>query len=94
MLVRSMSPKVIVADEIGYLEDIDAINYAICSGCKGIFTAHGFCFEDIILNPVLKKLVCSHMIERILFLDEKNKSNIKSVYKKNKTKDEYEENMF
>lgn len=40
MLVRSMSPKVIVADEIGKEEDIKAINYAVCSGVKGIFTAH------------------------------------------------------
>lgn len=40
MLVRSMAPKVIVADEIGSINDIKAINYAVCSGVKGIFTAH------------------------------------------------------
>lgn len=40
MLVRSMAPKVIVADEIGSSNDIKAINYAVCSGVKGIFTAH------------------------------------------------------
>lgn len=40
MLVRTMTPKVIVADEIGSREDIKAINYAVCSGVKGIFTAH------------------------------------------------------
>lgn len=40
MLVRTMTPKVIVADEIGSKDDIKAINYAVCSGVKGIFTAH------------------------------------------------------
>ena len=35
--VRTMSPQVIVADEIGTMEDLDAINYGICSGVKGIF---------------------------------------------------------
>ena len=40
MLIRSMAPKVVVADEIGNKDDIEAINYAICSGCKGIFSAH------------------------------------------------------
>ena len=40
MMIRSMSPKVIVADEIGSSNDIKAINYAVCSGVKGIFTAH------------------------------------------------------
>ena len=37
MLVRSLSPKIIVADEIGSNEDVEAINYAVCSGVKGIF---------------------------------------------------------
>ena len=36
MLIRSMAPKVIVADEIGKEEEISAINYAVCSGIKGI----------------------------------------------------------
>ena len=41
LLIRSMSPQIIVADEIGKAEDVTAINYAVCSGIKGIFTAHG-----------------------------------------------------
>ena len=32
--VRTMSPDVIVADEIGTDDDIKAINYGICSGVK------------------------------------------------------------
>ena len=34
MLIRSMSPKVIVADEIGTKEDVEPINYAVCSRSK------------------------------------------------------------
>ena len=56
MLIRSMSPKVIVADEIGREEDIEAINYAVCSGIKGIFTAHGDSIEDVIKTPILGNL--------------------------------------
>ena len=37
MLIRSMNPKVIVADEIGTKEDVEAINYAVCSRCKRDF---------------------------------------------------------
>ena len=47
MLIRSMSPKVIVADEIGREEDVEAINYAVCSGIKGVFTAHGDSIEAV-----------------------------------------------
>ena len=41
MLTRAMNPQVVVADEIGTIEDIEAIKYAVTSGVKGIFTAHG-----------------------------------------------------
>lgn len=70
MLVRSMSPKVITADEIGTNQDIEAIEYAICSGVKGIFTAHGSGVKDIIQNPILGKLYKQSIIERILLIKE------------------------
>lgn len=90
MLVRSMAPKVIVADEIGNYDDIEAINYAMCSGCKGIFTAHGENFENILLNPVLKNLINIHIFEKIIFLDVKQKGNIKEIYQINKENGLYE----
>ena len=70
MLVRSMNPKVIVADEIGTKEDVEAIKYAICSGVKGIFTAHGDSIEDIIRNPILSELYRENLFERIIFIKE------------------------
>lgn len=90
MLVRSMSPKVIVADEIGNFEDVEAINYAMCSGCKGIFTAHGDTFDDIYLNPVLKNLINSHIFETIIFLNSKEKGEYKCIYVLNKKNSQYE----
>ena len=90
MLIRSMAPQVIVADEIGNKEDIDAINFAVCSGCKGIFTAHGYDFEDILLNPVLKDLIDRHLFEVIIFLDSKKRGTIKKVYLLNKKSLNYE----
>ena len=81
MLIRSMSPKVIVADEIGKEEEISAINYAVCSGIKGIFTAHGASLEEISINPNLKTLLNLHIFERIVFLNDKiRKAEIDKVY--------------
>lgn len=76
MLVRSMSPKIIVADEIGSKEDIEAIEYAVCSGVRGIFTAHGSSMEEIKQNPILSKLLEKQMIDKILFLDNNRKINL------------------
>ena len=89
MLIRSMTPKVIVADEIGNSKDIEAINYAICSGSKGIFTAHGSSMFDITLNPMIKELISLNIIERIIFLDENKKGNIKEIYYLDKKSKEY-----
>ena len=79
MAVRSMSPKVIIADEIGTKEDASVINYAICSGVNGIFTAHGSSMEDLTKNEELRKLIDLQVFKRIIFLDEKEKGKIKCV---------------
>lgn len=80
MLIRSMNPKVIVADEIGSTKDIEAIKYAICSGVKGVFTAHGNGLKDIINNPTLNELYITDGIERVLAIDENR--NVHLEYEK------------
>ena len=90
MLIRSMAPKVISADEIGSSDEIEPINYAICSGIKGIFTAHGSSLEEISINPTLKTLLNLHIFEKIVFLsDKKRKAEIQSVYNLNRKTSEY-----
>lgn len=73
MLIRSMNPQIIAVDEVGSEEDIEAIQYAQCSGVKGIFTAHGESLEDIIQNPILKKLYEQNFLEKIFFIKEDRK---------------------
>lgn len=90
MLIRTMAPKIIVADEIGSVEDVEAINQAVCSGIKGIFTAHGNSIEDMMLNPALKELLKTHIFERIIFLSTKlEKGEIEKVYGLDKVSQEY-----
>ena len=81
MLIRSMSPEVIVCDEIGNKQDIEAINYAMCSGVKGIFTAHGDDLEEIMLNEQIKELFEKYIIQIIIVLDDKKRGKIKNIYK-------------
>lgn len=47
MLLRSMSPQVIVADEIGSRNDIEAIEQIVNAGVKIICTVHGSGIDDI-----------------------------------------------
>ena len=87
MLIRSMAPEVICADEIGTEEDIEAIKYAVTSGVKGIFTAHGDSLEDMKCNPILKELIKENLIEKIIILDKNDRKNIKYINNINKNID-------
>lgn len=79
ILVRSMAPDVIVCDEIGSSDDIDAIDYAMCSGVKGIFTAHGKNLEEINRNPELSKLFVKHIFERIILLNPEKRGEAECI---------------
>lgn len=83
MLIRSMAPQIIVADEIGNIGDVEAIQYALCSGIKGVFTAHGNTIQEIEYNPEISKLLEKHMIEKIVFLKNKNIEEIYELSKEN-----------
>ena len=68
ILIRTMAPEIIACDEIGGNEDIQAIEEAMLSGVKGIFTMHGKNIEDVHSNPYIKKLIDKKMIEKIIFI--------------------------
>lgn len=80
ILVRSMAPDVIACDEIGSVEDIKAINYAMCSGVKGVFTAHGKNLEEINRNTELSKLLKNNVFERIILLNPRKKGETECIY--------------
>lgn len=68
MLIRSMAPQVVAADEIGTYKDVEAIKEAVCCGVKGIFTAHGSTKNELMRNPTLNELINKKIIEKIIFL--------------------------
>lgn len=72
LMLRSMSPEVIVADEIGRKEDIYAIEEVINSGIKLICTVHANDLEDMRKRPVLKELLDKNIFEKIVILSRKN----------------------
>ena len=67
MLIRSMSPDVIMTDEIGKREDVSAVEAALCAGVKTITTIHGNSYEDVASSSV-GELVRNHVFETLIFL--------------------------
>lgn len=65
--------------KFGNKDDSDVINYALCSGVKGIFTAHGNNYQDLKQNPEINRLINMGAFEKIIFLDSNKKGGIKNV---------------
>ena len=79
MMIRSMSPDVIITDEIGKVEDIEAIKTCINCGIQLITSIHGYDMEDVKRNP-LYPLILSKAFCKIIFLSKfPQVGNIKEV---------------
>ncbi|NOU97683.1 stage III sporulation protein AA [Paenibacillus sp. LMG 31456] len=72
MLIRSMSPEVLVVDEIGRTEDAAAIHEAVHAGIRVIATAHGLDHVDVMKRPVLHEMLAEGVFSRIVVLGNQN----------------------
>ncbi|MBD5136173.1 MAG: stage III sporulation protein AA [Lachnospiraceae bacterium] len=70
MLIRSMSPEILAVDEIGGMEEVDALRYAVNCGCKMIATVHGSSMDDIRRRYAINNLVEGKVFERYIILDK------------------------
>ncbi|TFE30119.1 stage III sporulation protein AA [Cohnella luojiensis] len=68
MMVRSLSPEIIIVDEIGRPEDAEAINEAIHAGVRVLATAHATDISDVFARPVLAKLASDGVFGSYVFL--------------------------
>ncbi|MGD6815571.1 stage III sporulation protein AA [Metabacillus sp. 84] len=72
MMIRSLSPDVMIADEIGSSEDCGAIMEAVHAGVRIIVSAHGFDAEDAAKRPSILPLFENRVFERVIELSRKN----------------------
>lgn len=68
MLIRSMSPDIIIADEIGRPEDAVAIQEALNAGVTVITSVHGASLTDINRRPTISRLIGQGVFQRYVFL--------------------------
>lgn len=70
MLIRAMSPDVIITDEIGKKEDVKAIEDALCAGVKTITSIHGNSYEEVV-NSAVGDLIAEHVFDTLIFLSSR-----------------------
>lgn len=79
MMLRTMGPQIIAADEIGASEDIDALAYIRNCGCKLLMTIHGKNMDDIMQRPYLDNFLKKYPFERYVVMEtgKEGQRNIK-----------------
>ena len=72
MAIRSLSPDILICDEIGTDGDMEALNMAFNSGVNIIVSIHGYSIEDIYRRRIFKDLLENSILDRIIVLSNKN----------------------
>ena len=81
MAIRSLSPEVLICDEIGTKGDIEALMMAFNSGVNLITTIHGFTIEDLYKRKVFSDLLDNEILERAIILSNRNGiGTVENVY--------------
>ena len=81
MAIRSLSPEILICDEIGTKGDIEALLMAFNSGVNIITSIHGFTVEDLYKRKVFQDLFDNRIIERVIVLSSrKGVGTIENIY--------------
>lgn len=81
MAIRSLSPEIIICDEIGTYGEIEALNMAFNSGVNIIVTIHGYSIDDVYKRAVFKELLENSILDRIIVLSSrKGPGTIENIY--------------
>ncbi|MUK87158.1 stage III sporulation protein AA [Ornithinibacillus sp. L9] len=81
MMVRSMSPEILVVDEIGSEKDVEALLEAINAGVVVICTIHGQSLDELKKRPSIQPLLQHRVFKRIILLDNnRNPGMVHKVY--------------
>ncbi|MDU2197989.1 MAG: stage III sporulation protein AA [Peptostreptococcaceae bacterium] len=81
MLLRSMSPNIIVTDEIGNEREVKALYTALNGGVSLITTVHGDSIEDIQGRKELSRLLDKELFKKVIILSaRKGPGTVEKIY--------------
>ncbi|MDD1510967.1 stage III sporulation protein AA [Priestia megaterium] len=81
MMIRSMSPDVLIVDEVGSEEDCKAVLEAVNAGVRVIMTVHGYDIDDLMKRPTLQALMKLHVFKRYVVLSNgRGPGTLQAIY--------------
>lgn len=85
--IRTLSPEIIICDEISTCEEVEKISEAFHSGVRFIVSVHISSVDDLYKRKVSSKLIESGCFDKFIILDNcENAGKIKEVFCPEKTK--------
>ena len=72
MAIRSLSPDVLVTDELGRKEDLQAVRECINAGVNIIASVHASSIEDIQRRDILQDLLSTGIFHSIVILSRRH----------------------
>ena len=77
--IRSLSPDVIICDELGSLEDIEAIKFGVSSGVKFILSIHAGSAEEFYKRNIAKEILKLNSFDKIIILSNTPPGKVKKI---------------
>lgn len=72
MVVRSMAPQVVVVDEIGGEQDVQALEYLFKCGCSLVASVHGNSYHELSERKLFEGLMERELFQRFVVLHRKS----------------------
>ena len=77
--IRSLSPDIIICDELGSLEDIEAIKFGVSSGVKFILSIHAGSAEEFYKRSIAKEILKLNSFDKIIILSNTLPGKVKKI---------------
>lgn len=83
MLIRSMAPQVVAIDELGGMEDVQAMKRVSACGCGLLATVHGFGIHEMREKEYMEDLVKEGMFKRYIVMEKAGgQPRVKGIFEK------------
>lgn len=82
--IRALSPNLIVTDELGQKEDINAVMFAVNSGVSILASVHSESMESFIKKPYFEEIINNKIFKRYVLLSMRNgPGTLEGIYDEN-----------
>ena len=82
-LIRSMSPQVIVTDELASAQDVSSVLDAVSCGCSVVASVHGTALTDLASRPVMASVMARRVFDYYVVLSGESPGEVAAVHDRN-----------